>query len=305
MYDLISNFNSFEVEKTINNKKKIFKVFIFIIGAVISALAFNLFYVPHNLVSSGLSSLSIIFSYFFKFEPVAFIFFGNLILIIFGLFTIGFKHLYKSIIGALLYTLVVYLTKDIVAAMNFSFDNIFLYVIAAGFIGGIGEALVHKMGYTTGGLSILALILVHYFKKPIGEVIRFIGYGIVLLGGFTFGYTMIMYAVIIITINTLVIDRIMIGISSSKMFLIITDKEKRVKKYITDIIGCGITQLESRGAYSKDKKNILMCVVPTEKYYLLKLAILEIDEEAFIIVNDCYETCGGTKRKKVPFISSI
>ena len=44
---------------------------------------------------------------------------------------------------------------------------------------------------------------------------------------------------------------------------------------------------------------MLMCVVPTEKYSLLKSAIKEIDKDAFIVVSDCYEVLGGTGRKKL------
>ena len=44
---------------------------------------------------------------------------------------------------------------------------------------------------------------------------------------------------------------------------------------------------------------MLMCVVPTEKYTLLKDAIHEIDPDAFIVVSDCYEVLGGTKKEKI------
>lgn len=304
MFDLL-NFDPHEIEQTVKRRDIVLKIFVVILGAFISATAFNMFYVPNNLVSSGLSSLGIIFSYFMDINAVTFVFLGNLILIIVSVITIGFKKSYKSIIGALLYTSFLYFTKDIVSVLNFSFDSILLYVLAAGFVGGLGEALVYKMGYSTGGLSILALIITEYTRKPIGKVIRNIGIIIVLAGGFTFGYTMIMYAIIIIFISSLVIDKVVIGISDSKMFLIITNKEKRVKKYILEVMKFGVTEFESRGAYSKDKQKILMCVVPTDKYYSLRLAILEIDEDAFIIVNDCYETCGGTKRKKIPFIRGV
>ena len=44
-----------------------------------------------------------------------------------------------------------------------------------------------------------------------------------------------------------------------------------------------------------------MCVVPTEKYSFLKSAIKEIDESAFIVVSDCYEVLGGTKKERIVF----
>ena len=46
---------------------------------------------------------------------------------------------------------------------------------------------------------------------------------------------------------------------------------------------------------------MIMCVVPTDKYALLRNSIKEIDPEAFIVVSDCYEVLGGTKRKKLLF----
>ena len=61
------------------------------------------------------------------------------------------------------------------------------------------------------------------------------------------------------------------------------------------------TEFDTKGAYSHKRRKMLMCVVPTEKYTLLKNAIHEIDSDAFIVVSDCYEVLGGTKRKKLSF----
>ena len=47
---------------------------------------------------------------------------------------------------------------------------------------------------------------------------------------------------------------------------------------------------------------MLMVVIPTRDYYLVKQHILKIDEDAFFTVTDCYEVNGGIKRKNLPFI---
>ena len=300
MFELFNNFNPYDIEKSINNKYKFVKIFILLFGITLSALSFNLFFVPKNFVSSGLTGVAVIVSHYSNMSPALFLLIGNIILIILSIITLGLKNSYKNIVGALLYTAIVYLTEDFVNILHFSFDDILLYVLAASFIGGFGEGLVYKMGYSTGGTSILALILGKYFKKPIGQILKWLGYMVILIGGFSFGYTSIMYSLIIVSISSLIIDRMILGISNTKMFLVITHKEKQVKKYVMEVGNCGVTELESRGAYSKDKMNVLMFVVPTEKYFSIKLAIQEIDENAFIVVNDCYEVLGGTKRKKLP-----
>ena len=88
---------------------------------------------------------------------------------------------------------------------------------------------------------------------------------------------------------------------NSKMFYIHTDKEEEVIDFIIKRIESGVTEFDSRGSYSHKRKKILMCVVPTERYTLLKSAIKEIDPDAFIVVSDCYEVLGGTERKKLDF----
>ena len=181
--------------------------------------------------------------------------------------------------------------------INFSFDNILLYVLAAGVVSGFGEALVYKSGFNTGGTSIPAMIIQKYTKLPLGMVLRYISIIIIILGGATFGYTAIMYSLIIMFISTYMVDKMLIGISESKTFFIQTDKEDEVIDFILKIIESGVTELDTKGGYSHRRKKMLMCVVPNDKYGVLKSAIKEIDPSAFIVVSDCYEVLGGTKRK--------
>ncbi len=291
--------DSGKLEKKVIEKEALGKSALFVIGCLISALSYNLFFVPNNFVSGGLGGIGIILNHYFGIEPRLIILIGNLILVIACIIALGFKESLISIVGAATSTLFVYLTKDIPYMINFSFDNILLYVLAAGVVGGFGDALVFKAGFNTGGTSIVALIIQKYRSKPLGSLLRNISLVIVLIGGFAFGYTSVMYSLIIIFISTYFVDKLLIGISASKMFFIHTDKEDEVKDFILKIIESGITEFDSRGSYTNKRKKILMCVVPTEKYTLLKNAIKEVDPDAFIVVSDCYEVLGGTERKTI------
>ena len=133
-----------------------------------------------------------------------------------------------------------------------------------------------------------------------GELLRYMAYVIILAGGITMGYTAIMYSLIITTISTQMVDKILIGINYAKTFFIHTDKIDEVTDFILNIIGSGVTELETKGAFTHKRSKMLMCVVPKEKYSLLKSAIKEIDSDAFIVVSDCYEVLGGTKKSSSP-----
>ena len=295
----INKFNSEKLSKIIIKKEAAKRSALFVLGCFISSLSYNLFFVPNNFVSGGLGGVGIILNKLANLDPTFVIMIGNLILIILSLFTLGVKKSLLSIIGATTSTVFIYLTRNIPELINFHFDNILLYVLAAGVVGGFGESLVYKAGFNTGGNSIIALIIQHYNKKPLGVILRGIAIIIILAGGATFGYTSLMYSLIITVISTTLVDRMLIGISASKTFFIQTSKEEEVKDFIIKIIESGVTELDSHGAFSHKKKKMLMCVVPTERYSLLRSAIKEIDPEAFIVVSDCYEVLGGTKRDKL------
>ena len=273
---------------------------LFVIGTLISALAFNLFLVPHGFVTGGLNGLSIIIRNFFPdVTNTMVLIFGNLLFVILSIITMGWKESVVSVLGAIFYVVFVAITQNFPSMINFSFDNILLYVLAAGAVSGFGEALVYKSGFNTGGTSIPAKIIQKYTKLPLGVILRYISFIIIILGGATFGYTAIMYSLIIMFISTYIVDKMLIGISESKTFFVQTDKEDEVIDFILKIIESGVTELDTKGGYSHRRKKMLMCVVPNDKYGVLKSAIKEIDPGAFIVVSDCYEVLGGTKKKSL------
>lgn len=288
-----------ELFNSIKKKNLIKTSILLVFGSFLSAASVNLFFVPNNFVTGGVTGLGIIANELLGMSVSTFVFFGNLFMIGLGLIFLGGKKIIGSIFGALLYSLFLFLTEDIAIWLNFSFDNILLYALAAGIVNGFAEAIVYKIGYSTGGTSILGLIIADRIKKPIGKIMRIISITIIILGGYIFGYTMVMYAIIIVSISTFMIDKVTLGISDSKMFMVQTSKVNEVKEFILQVVQSGVTEYVVRGGFSGSKKDMLMCVVPTEKYTYLKSAIKEIDHDAFIIVSDCYEVLGGTKRKKL------
>lgn len=292
-------FDPNKVLETVNNKNLSSRFILFMFGILLMALAFNICFEPNNLVTGGINGIAILVSHITNINAASFIFFANIFLIGLSLLLLGKNKSLSNILGALCFSIFVFLTQDINELLKVNFDNQLLYVITGGVIYGVGAGLVFKTGFSSGGADILGLILSKYTKTPIGKSMMIINAIIILIGGLTFGYTMVMYAIIINYISSILIDRIILGISDSKMFMIDTTKEEKIKKFIMEVMKSGVTVFKARGGYLKDSKDMLMCIVSTSNYYALKEAILEIDPNAFIIVNDCYEVHGGTKKKRV------
>ena len=277
-------------------------LFISIISIFAFALNYNIFLVANNLVTGGTGGIAIIVNHYFGIEPSTFIFIFNAIFIIICLFLMGVKFTFRACIGAILYPLAIYLTKDLggIISNHLMLQDSTIIAVLSGLISGVSTGLIFKTGYSTSGNDILVQMVNRYFKIPSGSVSFVINLAIVIVGGITFGLSSVIYSTIIIAISSLMIDKIIIGISDSKMFYINTQKPEEIKDFITSF-HTGYTVMKAEGAKTKEK-DIIMCVINTRDYYIVKESISLIDPNAFIVISDCYEVCGGTRKQNFPFL---
>ena len=98
---------------------------------------------------------------------------------------------------------------------------------------------------------------------------------------------------VILYIISYIAHRIILGISDNKIFYIVTDMDKEIKDFILNKLNHGVTVFKAKGGYKKVRSNVLMTVLPTKDYYILKTGIKKIDKSAFFIVTDSYELYGG------------
>ena len=90
------------------NKKKVKNVlryFWLIILMFISAVNYNLFLNPNNIISGGGNGLSIIFEELLNIEPAIFILVFNVIVLIFSFIVLGVEVSSSSIVAILIYQL--------------------------------------------------------------------------------------------------------------------------------------------------------------------------------------------------------
>lgn len=279
--------------KTIDNKYKVRRYVELIIGVFLIAVSFNCFFLPNDIVYGGVSGIAIIVNHFFGIDPSLIITVLSVFLLIISYIFLGKEKTIYSIFGSILYPVFVKLTANFTTFLHFDKTDLLLVVLFAAVMYGIGTGLVFKAGYTTGGTDILNQIAAKYRKMSLGKAIIFTDGIILTLGIFVFGLTKFLYALIVLYISSILTDKVVLGISDSKAFYIITDEEKGVKEYILNHLNHTLTILEGVGGYTKKKQNVMMCIIPTKEYFKLKEAILEIDKDAFFIVTDAYEVLGA------------
>lgn len=280
------------------NKKTLINGMLLILGCLLIALTFNIICVPNKIVPGGLSGVGIIFDHLFEIKTSYVLLVGNLLLVTTGIICLGLKDTIPSIIGAVVYTLIMYLTECMNITINLS--SVFLNVITVGVLFGVGCTMVYLSGCSLGGLDIIGVIFNKKFGLTLGTSLFIVNGTVLVIGTFIFGIEALLISLIIRYIESKIIDTFLTGISDSKILFINTDKIEEITKYIIEEIESGVSEIKVTSGFKKQKNTILMCVVPTEKYLLLKSQIIQMDNDAFITVMDSYEVYGGTNRYKLP-----
>lgn len=288
---LLNNKKVFDL-RALNNKlesKNIYKnFFIFMMGMAISAISVSVFYKPNNIVIGGSTGLAILITNYINIDlSLVILVISSITLVLsFGVFGIDYGS--KNVLGTILYPIFIKAATLINNVVDFEGISLFLLVLIAGILSGIGTGLIKKSGYSSGGFLFLYDIMYEKFKISMGKASMIVNALIIFCSYFIYGQSACIYGFIGLYISTSMTDRVMIGISNNKAFYIITKKPLEVKDYIINSLNHTVTIVSARGGYSNKKKKMLICVIPTIEYTKVKEVIKEIDKDAFFLITDSY-----------------
>lgn len=276
----------------------------FVFGTFCLALCYNLFFVPNNIVVGGTSGIAIMIENLTGFNREIFIYIVSFILVFISYIFLGKEYTKKVAIGSLLYPLFITFTYpiSIVLLKVLTFDEILVTLALATLLYGFSSGIIYKYGHSTGGMDVIVRMMVKYLHFSEGKGLIIINTLIILSASFVFGVNNATYAILILIISSLIVDRISIGVSISKKFLIYTEKDDKLKKLIEEEFKAGYTVFPTVEGYSHSKGKMIMCVIRNRDVNLFKERILEIDSNAFFVISDCYEVQGGVRRSNLPFM---
>lgn len=273
--------------------KNIIRYIILIVLMFILAVNYNLFLNPNNILSGGTNSISIIVQELFGIDPAIFILVVSSIILIFSFIILGVEVSSSSVVAILIYPFFVSITSGVSSISYLQTDDSLLVGIFAGIISGFVIGTVCKIGFSQGGIVQISQMINKIFKLPIAKVNFFINSIILICGAFVFGISASLLGIVVLFISSVVADRIILGISSNKSFIILTSEEDAVKDYIVNKLGHGVTLFYIDEKKSKKQRKALMTVIPTRDYYKLTEGVKKIDKDVFFVVTDSYQLEGG------------
>ena len=272
-------------------KKNIGKRYLMLLlGCLIVAFSFNLFFLRYDIVCFGVSGISIVLSEF-GVNPSVFILCTNIVLMIVAYFALGFDNMKNQLVGALSYPIFVSLTSMITKYIDLGNTEMVVIAILGGVMAGIGYGLIYKSNFSTGGTDVIVGIIHKYLKMSMGTAGLIVNGCIILLGKLVFGWDIVLYAILVSYLISVFTDKILLGISKSKAFYIVVNKEKddMVRDFLISLPDVGTTVIDAEGGYSSEDETLLLAVVPTRSYFIVKEGLKEIDNNIFFLVCDSYE----------------
>ena len=282
-------------------------LFFVVLGTIILAFGCAVFMIPFNLVTGGVTGLSIVI------EAIAgdFVDIDVLIAIItwglffLGLIVLGWDFSIKTLASTIVYPIAISAMMPL--ASPDVFDGFFYLqgsvnqdvalivgTLFSGITVGTGCALTFLGGGSTGGFDIIAFIMCRFFKRWKSSTIIFlIDATTVLLGMFVMkDLILTLLGVISAWITAMVIDKIFLGRSQAYTAHIVSNMSEEINLAIRHEIDRTTTIYTAVGGYSGTEKKVVSVTFSMRQYAALMAIIKRIDKTAFVSISRAHEING-------------
>ena len=247
---------------------------VIILGMFIACIGINGFLRPAHLLSGGVPGIAAIINYTTDINI--------------GLLTF--------LINMILFSILLGITQNI--GKFIPVDDILLQTVFGGILSGVGSGMVFRTKSSQGGTDIIGAIL--KFKKNIEVKDTALATNLIIvsIGGAIFGINLALYTLIGYYISASVMSFVKDAMTYEKSVMVISKESEIIATEIMSTLVRGVTFLEAEGAYTKEKKRIIYCIVLSKEIPKIKEIVLKYDQKAFISVNDVSEVKGrGFKEK--------
>ena len=262
-----------------------------LVGCAVFAFGFNLFLEPNELNAGGISGLSMVVVHITKLGTI-----GTLTAIInLPLFAIaglkiGKKFFWYSLIGMFVSSSLI----DLFAILPRPETEPLIGALYGGVLCGLGLGVVFTSGGTTGGSDIIVRLLKRKWRNvPIGTITIIFDMAVAILTGVVFrDVTRTLYSGVAIFVAGYVMDAVVYSFDYSRVAIIISKKHDEVAQGITVKLERGVTYLYGEGYYTHNETKVILTAVKRQQLAELKQLVVEIDPDAFIIVQEAHQVLG-------------
>lgn len=260
-------------------------------GSILYSLGIYTFAKMANFAPGGLSGLALIMNYLWGLPIGTMTLVLNIPFVIISYKIVGKKFMFKTARTMVICTIFL----DFVFPHTPAYEGSpFMAALYSGVFLGAGLAMFYMRGSSSGGTDFLTMSI--KVLKPhlsIGFVTMAIDLVIILLGWPVFGNVdSVLYGLAATFVTSVVIDKIMYGMDAGTLAIIITNEGQAVAERIGEITGRGSTAIQAMGTYTQKDRDVLLCACSSSQAYTVRKAVLEVDENAFVMLTETSQVFG-------------
>lgn len=283
------------METTVNQKQKYrklaVKILTILVGLTCYAIGTALFVLPSDMIAAGTTGLALLAEHYWGLPLSVFVAAFNVLMFLLSLAELGKEFALSTLIATFYYPFALDQAIRIVGDWVFTEDPM-LCAIFAGLMIGFSLGIVIRAGASTGGMDIPPLVL----RKRLGIPVSVSMYAfdfVILLTQLTFrDKEKILYGLIMVMIYTVVLDKVLMMGTRQMQVKIISERYEEISEMIQKKLDRGTTLLHIEGGHLKKPSKAVLSVVSARELSKLNSLVMELDENAFMIINQVGEVHG-------------
>lgn len=274
-----------------NWRKSLETIISVLLGNVFLAVAVAAFIVPHGIIMGGATGVALTINHYVDGNLSVVIFIVNMVLFVLGTFVLGKKFALTTLISTIVYPVFLSVVQAVPGITRLT-ENVMLASLYGGALLGIGIGLVVRVGSSTGGTDILALVFHKWFHLAVAVFMYLVDFTVLLCQAFFSTPEQILYGIFVLAAATMMMNRVVLMGQSQIQLFIVTEKYEEVKEKVLKEIDAGVTMVHIETGYGAKQQKGVLCVVPNRKLYSINQTVQMVDPKAFITITQINEVRG-------------
>jgi uncharacterized membrane-anchored protein YitT (DUF2179 family) len=274
-------------------KNKIKDFILLFIGSVFVAVGTYFFLAPNKIAAGGISGAAIIINNLIPKLPIGGLMMSmEVVLFLLGIVIIGPFFGGKTIFCSFSISGIILIFEELFPKVQPINNDVLVQLIFGVLICGLGMGLVFNQNASTGGTDIIAKIINKYFNISIGNSLLAADIIVTVAATSVFGLNVGIYSILGVIINCTLIDKVIKTLNTYKQVAIISSQGEEIKRYIMEVLERSATIYYAKGAYNNSESEVITTILSRKQFQQLKQFIADIDDRAFITINEVNEVLG-------------
>lgn len=262
-----------------------------LLGNMVLSFTVAAFLVPQGIITGGATGIGLTVAHYVPWDLSVIIFVVNVVLFVLGSIVLGKQFALTTLISTFVYPVFLSIMRSIPGITELT-DNIMLAALYGGALLGVGIGLVVRVGASTGGTDILALVFHKWFHISLAVFVYIVDFTVLLCQALFSNSEQILYGILVLIVSTMALNRVMLMGQAQIQLFIITEKYEEVKEKVLKEMDAGVTMVHIETGYGAKQQKGVLCVIPNRKLYSINQLIQMIDPQAFITITQINEVRG-------------